>query len=169
MNRAVLLSFAFAFITSARAVAAPTPSSMPDVSLLGELIMQGPDVGHIAYADRCSNGSNSDEAGFMKFVAAMRADKQSRLARTLAEAEARFVRDKKLYEVELGDWFMTYHRRDGCSDMSISFSAPIQVREKISNSHELWTKYLVTIDDDVVAERRTLRLRSITPLALRNR
>ena len=43
------------------------------------------------------------------------------------------------------------------------------VRATQGNSHELWTKYLVAIDDDVSADRRTLRVRSIIPLALRDR
>jgi hypothetical protein len=165
MNRIALLSLSFTLTASTLAVAAPGPA----VAKLRELVMDSHDAGHIVYADTCSNGNNAEDAGRMKFVATMRADKQSKLARTLAEAEARFVSDKALYEVEIGAWFMTYHLRDGCSDVSISFSAPIQVREKLGNSHELQTKYLVTIDDDVVADRRTLRLRSITPLALRNR
>jgi hypothetical protein len=98
----------------------------------------------------------------------MRADKQSKLAQTLAAAEARFVRGKTLYEVDLGDWFTTYYLRIGCGETSISSSAPIYLLAKITNTHELQTKYLVTIDDNVVADRRTLRLRSITPLALRD-
>lgn len=133
----------------------------------GTLVMDGHDRGHIVYADRCSNGANSDRAGFDHFVAALRADPRSRLARTLARAEARFVTDKQFYEVALGDWIPTYHLRDGCADESISYSAFVFVRAKQGNSHELWTKYLITIDDDVAADRRMLRVRSVVPLALR--
>jgi hypothetical protein len=169
MNRTSLVSFSFVFAASTLAIAAPKPEApKPDASQLGELIMDSHDAGHIMYADRCSNGGNSDEAGRAKFIAAMRADKQSKLAQMLAAAEARFVRDKTFYEVDLGAWFTTYYLRIGCGETSISSSAPIYLLAKITNTHELQTKYLVTIDDNVVADRRTLRLRSITPLALRD-
>lgn len=143
------------------------PSSARAGGAPGTLVMDGHDRGHIVYADRCSNGASSDQAGFDRFVAALRADPKSRLARTLARAEARFVTDKQFYEVALGDWIPTYHLRDGCAGESISYSAFVFVRAKQGNSHELWTKYLVTIDDDVDADRRTFRIRSIVPLALR--
>jgi len=174
MNRTALLSLSFLLAASTLASAGaesdpPKPDAAgPDAPRFGELIMDGHDAGHILYADRCSNGANSDDAGRAKFIAAMRADKRSKLAQTLAAAEARFIRDKTFHEIDLGDWFMTYHLRDGCGQMSISFSAPINLLSKMSNIHELQIKYLVTIDDNVVADRRTLRLRSITPLALRD-
>ena len=193
MNRSSL-SLSFVLVASTLAIAAPGPDAAkpdaakpdaakpdaprpdaakpdaprPDAPKLGELIMDGHDAGHILYADRCSNGANSDDAGRAKFIAAMRADKRSKLAQTLAAAEARFVRDKTYHEIDLGDWFMTYHLRIGCGETSISFSAPIQLLSKMSNIHELQTKYLVTIDDNVVADRRTFRLRSVAPLALRD-
>ena len=43
----------------------------------------------------------------------------------------------------------------------------ILVRGKMGNSHELWAKYLVTIDDDVSQTVRKLGLRSIQPLVMR--
>jgi hypothetical protein len=170
MNRTSLASLSLVLAASTLAIAGTSPDApVPDAPRLGELIMDGHDAGHILYADRCSNGANSDDAGRAKFIAAMRADKQSKLARTLAAAEARFVRDKQFHEIELGDWFMTYHLRIGCGEKSISFSAPIYLLSKMSNTHEMQIKYLVTIDDNVVDDRRTFRLRSITPLALRDR
>jgi hypothetical protein len=136
---------------------------------LGELVMDTHDEGHILYADRCSNGANADEPGRAKFVAALRADKQSRLAKTLAEAEAKYVTDKSWYEVTLGDWVQTYHLRDGCSDSANSYSAFVYVMAKHGNSNELWTRYVVTIDDDLAGERRTLKFRSAVPIAVRDR
>jgi hypothetical protein len=170
MNRTslVLLSFVLAGSTLAIAGSAPAaPAPAPDAPALGELIMDGHDAGHILYADRCSNGGNSDDAGRAKFIAAMRADRRSKLAQTIAAAEARFIHDKRFHEIDLGEWFTTYHLRDGCGETSISVSAPIYLLSKMSNTHELQTKYLVTLDDNVVADRRTFRLRSIVPLALR--
>lgn len=174
MNRTSLVSLSFVLAASTLAIAAPGPDAPKpeapkrEAPKLGELIMDGHDAGHIMYADRCSNGANSDDAGRDKFIAAMRADRRSKLAQTLAAAEARFVRDKTLYEIDLGDWFTTYHLRMGCGETSISWSAPIYLLSKHSNMHEVQTKYLVTIDDNVVADRRTFRLRSIAPLALRD-
>lgn len=136
---------------------------------LGELVMDNHDEGHIMYADRCSNGGNSEQAGFDKFVAALRADPRSKLAHTLAQAEAKFVTDKTFYEVALGDWVQTYHLRMGCAENSNSYSAFVFVKSKMSNMHEVMTKYVITIDDDVSADRRKLRVRSVVPLALRDR
>ena len=135
---------------------------------LGALVMDGHDAAHIMYADRCSNGANADRPGFDRFVAALRADRKSKLAIALAEAETKYVSDKALYEVALGDWIQTYHLRDGCADNSNSFSAFVYVRATVSNSNELWTKYVITIDDDVASDRRTLRVRSVLPLAPRD-
>jgi hypothetical protein len=131
------------------------------------LVMDGHDAGHLIYADKCSNGANNDDAGRDRFITALRADAKSQLARTLATAEAKFVTDKEMYEVALGDWIQTYHLRDGCGESSNSYSAFVVVQSKHGNSHELWTKYLVTIDDDVVAERRTLKVRSVVTLSMR--
>ncbi|HEX4456193.1 MAG TPA: hypothetical protein VH143_35270 [Kofleriaceae bacterium] len=134
---------------------------------LGALVMDGHDAAHIMYADRCSNGGNADRPGFDRFVAALRADPKSKLSIALVDTETKYVSDKFLYEVALGDWIQTYHLRDGCADNSNSFSAFIYVRAKVSNSNELWTRYVVTIDDDVASDRRTLHFRSVLPLSLR--
>jgi hypothetical protein len=134
----------------------------------GTLVMDGPDQGHIMYADRCSNGANADDAGRAQFVAALRADKHSTLARTIAAAESKYITDATMYEVTLGDWVQTYHLRDGCADNFNSFSAFVYVNSKHGNSNELWTKYVVTIDDDVKADRRELRVRSAVPLDIRD-
>jgi hypothetical protein len=137
-------------------------------SKLEQLVMDGHDEGHIIYADHCSNGANADDAGRERFITALRADSKSQLARTLTAVEAKFVSDKENYEVALGDWIQTYHLRDGCADNSSSYSALVVVQAKHGNSHELWTKYMITIDDDVASERRTLRVRSVVPLTLRD-
>jgi hypothetical protein len=136
---------------------------------LGELVMDGHDAGHIMYADRCANGGSSDDDGRMRFIAELRGDPKSKLSRTIAEAEAKFVPDKDWFEVALGDWEQTYHLRDGCGDDTNSFSAFVVVRSKMGNSHQLWTKYVVTIDDDVHSDRREMRVRSIVPVTMRQR
>lgn len=149
-------------LPAAAALAAPAAPAK-----LGELIMDGPDAGHIFYSDHCSNGANSDDDGRDRFVAALRADPRSRLAQTIARTTAQFVTDPTEYEIVLGDWTDTYYLRMGCGETSISRTAFVFLHDKISNTHELSAKYMVTIDDDVVADRRALRVRDITPLQLR--
>jgi hypothetical protein len=153
--------FAFAFVL------ASASSARAEVKI-GELVMDNHDEGHIIYADRCSNGNNNDQAGFDRFVTALRADPRSKLSLVLAEAQRMFVTDKTLYEIALGDWVQTYHLRMGCAENSNSHSAFVFLRSKMSNMHELVTKYVITIDDDVASERRKLRVRSVVPLALRD-
>jgi hypothetical protein len=138
-----------------------------DPAELGKLVMNTHDSGHINYADKCSNGANSDDDGRAKFVEAMRADNHSRLAQTIAAAEAKYVPDKTFRMIELGDWVQTYHLRMGCAEDTASYSAMILVVSQMTNMHERWARYLVTIDDDVASDHRRLRLRSIQPLALR--
>ncbi len=134
---------------------------------LGALVMDKHDSGHIDYADKCSNGANSDEDGRVKFIEAMRADKSSRLAKTIAAAEAKYIPDKQFRLIELGDWVQTYHLRMGCAEDTASYSAMIFVVSQMTNMHERWARYLVTVDDDVASDHRRLRLRNIQPLALR--
>jgi hypothetical protein len=157
------LPIALTLLMSTLSTAAPVAKKPP---ALGALVMDGPDDGHVTYADKCSNGANSDEANRKKYIAAMLADKKSRLATTLAETVKNFVADVEV-EAVLGDWEQTFHLRDGCGETDQSFSALLLVRSKMGNSHELWAKYLVTIDDDVVSELRKFSMRSIQPLVMR--
>jgi hypothetical protein len=156
------LPIALTLLTSTLSTAAPAAKK----PALGELVMDGHDGGHVTYSDKCSNGANSDEANRNKYVAAMVADKESKLAVTLADTEKKFVSDVEV-EAVLGDWEQTFHLRDGCGETDQSFSAMILVQSKMGNSHELWAKYLVTIDDNVVSELRKFSLRSIQPLVMR--
>jgi hypothetical protein len=39
----------------------------------------------------------------------------------------------------------------------------------MSNMHEVITKYVITIDDDVTGARRKLHVRGVVPLALRDK
>ena len=120
--------------------------------------MKGHDAAEATYADKCSNGANSEEANRVAYVAKMLADKESKLAKAKAKLE------QPDYEVVLSDWTQTFHLRDGCSDTSMSYSAFLLKRSTMSNLHEVTAFAVVTIDDDVSAEKRTLKLRSITPM-----
>jgi len=124
----VLAASTLAIAGTAPAAPAPAPAApTPAAPGLGELIMDGHDAGHILYADRCSNGGNSDDAGRAKFIAAMRADRRSKLAQTIAAAEARFVHDKRSHEIDLGEWFTDLspaHRLRGDVDQRLGADLP---------------------------------------------
>jgi hypothetical protein len=155
------MSLRFATI-AAVALACPAAHADP------KLVMDGHDQGHMIYADTCSNGGNADKPGRARFIAAVQKDPKSKLAVAIAEVAQKFLPDPTRYEVTLSDWIQTYHLRDGCADNFNSFSAFVYVASTFGNSNELWTRYVVTIDDDVTAERRTLTVRSAVPLDVRD-
>ena len=105
------LPIALTLLSSTLSSAAPAAKK----PALGELVMDGHDAGHVTYADKCSNGANSDEANRKKYIAAMVADKKSKLAISLADTEKKFVADVEV-EAVLGDWEQTFHLRDGCGE-----------------------------------------------------
>jgi hypothetical protein len=163
LSLALLLLPAIALATpTAGAPRPPMPSQPP----LGQLTMKGADAATAIYADKCSNGANSEEGNRAKFIAIMLADPKSKLGALRAKLEKAAGPD---YEVQLGEWTQSFHERDGCADVAISFSALVLVKSKQGNSHEVAANALVTIDDDVAADTRTLRLREITPLKLRTK
>jgi hypothetical protein len=129
--------------------------------------MKGPDAAVATYADKCSNGGNADEANRLKFVEHMLADPKSKLG----QAKARLLKAAGAdFEVRLSTpWVQTFHERNGCADIASSYSALVLVESTMGNTHELATKLLVTIDDDLAADQRSLKLRSLTPLALRTK
>ncbi len=120
--------------------------------------MQGHDAAGATYTDKCSNGKNSDKANRDAFVAAMLADKDSQLA----QAKAKLA--KPDFEVTLEGWTQTFHQREGCADVSSSWSAFLVARSTMGTNHEAAASSIVTIDDDVNQEKRTFKLRAITPL-----
>lgn len=122
------------------------------------LVMKGHDAAEATYADKCSNGANADPENRAAFIAKLIADKSS----TLAKAMAKLAQPD--FEIVLGDWTQTFHLREGCADNESSYSAFLLKRSTMGNSHELSVASVVTIDDDVHAEKRTLKLRAITPL-----
>ncbi len=113
------------------------------------------------YTDKCRNGANSEKANRDAFVAKMLADKDSQLAKAKAKLEGAD------FEVVLDRWTQTFHLREGCADNSMSYSAFRIKRSTIGSSHEVTTFAVVTIDDDVASDKRTLKLRAITDLKSR--
>jgi len=133
-------------------------AASPVLAAPPKLVMKGHDAAEATYADKCSNGANSEKGNRDAFVAKMLADKES----TLAKAKAKL--EEKDFEVVLDGWTQTFHLREGCSDTSMSYSAFLIKRSTMGNSHEVTAFSVVTIDDDVTADKRTLKLRAITPL-----
>jgi len=128
------------------------------------LTMKDADTGVVIYADACSNGANSEDANRTKYLAKMLANKASKVAKLKAQLE----QDNENFAAELGSWEQTYNLRDGCGEYSKSFSALLSIRSTMGNSHELYTKYLVTIDDEVTGQQRTFSVRSLQPITVRS-
>lgn len=124
----------------------------------GELVMAGGDQGHATYADKCSNGKNSDAPTRDKFVAAALADKTSKLGKVKKELEK--APDTA---VVVGPWTQTFNNRIGCETLSTSYSAILSTKSTMGSGHELAAKYIVTIDDDVEADQRTFSIRTVEP------
>lgn len=149
--RTSALAVALLAATGATALAAPT------------VTLSDPETGKATYRDACSNGKNSDAPTREKFVAAVRANKASKLAQT----EAQLLKDNPDDQIVYGAWTQTFHEREGCSDTSQSFSAFLGHTEKTGNTHLLKTAFVVTIDDDVAGKERTFHVRAITPITIR--
>jgi hypothetical protein len=136
---------------------------------LPPLVMTGPDSAKVVYADRCANGGNQDKANFDLFVKKMLADPRSKLAQ---------LREKVLKEIKDGGeeprgngFYLTgfeqsYADREGCSQSSTSSTA-IAVAQTGGNTDHTVAQALVTIDDDETEGVRTLSVRSITPIKIR--
>ncbi len=137
------------------AAAAPALAAPP------KLVMKGHDAAEATYPDKCSNGANSEKTNRDAFVAKMLADKESQLAKAKAKLE------QADFEVVLDGWTQTFHLREGCADISMSYSAFLIKRSTMGNSHEVTAFAVVTIDDDVTSDKRTLKLRAISDLKSR--
>src|SRR5580698_1404291 len=142
------------------AIVEATPDKPP------ELKLTSPDAGQAVYADKCSNGGNSDEQNRDKFVQLMLANPKSKLAvakSTLYKSLAGDPHD----DVVLSDWVQTFHDRDGCGASHNSFSAILMTVSGGNTNHTV-ARDLVTIDDDDDGGVRKLSLRSIRPISVRD-
>ncbi|MEO5668413.1 MAG: hypothetical protein ABIR96_10160 [Bdellovibrionota bacterium] len=132
----------------------------------GALQMTGPDSATAMYDDHCSNGANVIEKTRTQFINNMLANPQSKLGSVTAQLAT--VEDGiQATKGVLTKWVQTYHMRMGCGTNQNSFSAIIQSYDTMSNSHVTVSKYLVTVDDDDESGTRTLKLRDIQPLNVR--
>ena len=132
----------------------------------GELKMTGPDAGVAQYNDHCANGRNNGEAVRKQFVEKMLANPESQLAKTVAGLST-FEDDFQLTKGVLTPWVQSFHLRSGCGTNNNSYSAIVQSYDTMSNSHVTVSKFLVTINDDDEVGTRTLSLKSIQPLSIR--
>jgi hypothetical protein len=97
-------------------------------------------------------------------------DKKSRLSQlkvTLLHEINRSGDEPRDEGVYIGEWNQTFHQRIGCGTNSNSYSAFVETVTGGNTNHTV-VKYLVTIDDDDNAGTRTLKLRDIRPIKLRN-
>jgi hypothetical protein len=68
---------------------------------------------------------------------------------------------------KIGELTQTFHARSGCASSANSYSAFVETVTG-GNSNYTVVKYLLTIDDDDNAGERTLKVRDIRPISLRN-
>jgi len=125
------------------------------------LVMSDASSGAVTYPDPC--GANSGEAPRKSYISNLLTNKASKLALVLAKLEA----DNENTRAFVGSWEQTYNERIGCSDLRSSYSAFVLLASTYGTGHELSVKYIVTIDDDVSEGKRTLSIRSIEPVTIR--
>jgi hypothetical protein len=133
-------------------------------------IMTSPDSARFLYANKCSNGGNLDKINRDRFIKLMFANKKSQLAQlkvALLDEIKRSGDEPRGEGFFISEWFQTFHDRDGCGKNTNSYSAYIGIVSG-GNTNRTVVKYLATIDDDDNGGERTLKLRSIRPLDIRN-
>ena len=133
----------------------------------GELLMTGPDSGNILYADRCANGGNIDKAKEDEFVKAMLANPDSKLSRLKAQLIKEIGNDARGEGVYFGDREQSFHFRDGCSASLNTFSFMVFTVTG-GNSNYTVARFLVSVDDDDNQGVRTLKVRSIQAIKIRD-
>ncbi|BDA75978.1 hypothetical protein CAL7716_101440 (plasmid) [Calothrix sp. PCC 7716] len=136
---------------------------------LPALVMTSPDSATANYQDKCSNGANIDKQNRDKFLQLMLANKKSKLSQLKVAlwGEIKKSGDEPRGEgVYIGEWNQTFHDRSGCGANSNSYSTFISTVTGGNTNHTV-VKYLLTIDDDDNAGKRTLKVRDIRPISLR--
>lgn len=86
------------------------------------------------------------------------------IASQITEAEG--IKHYRVSNTKTG-WNQTFHNRSGCGTNINSYSAFVETVTGGNANHTV-VKYLVTIDDDDNAGKRTLKIRDIRPINLRN-
>ncbi len=160
----------FVFLTLFVLALAPTSVYADQSPKIPALVMTSPDSASANYENKCSNGGNLDKVNRDKFIKLMLADKKSKLSQ-LKVALLNEIKESggqpRGEGVYVGEWNQTFHDRSGCSPITNSYSAFV-VTVTGGNSNYTVVKYLVTIDDDDNEGKRTLKIRDIRPINLRN-
>lgn len=162
-----LMRFVFftLFILTLFARSGHTAESAP----VAALVMTSPDSATANYEDKCSNGANIDKQNRDKFLQLMLKNKKSKLSQLKVALlnEIKKSGDEPRGEgVYIGEWNQTFHDRSGCSASSNSYSTFISTVTG-GNTNYTAVKYLLTIDDDDNAGKRTLKVRDIRSISLR--
>ena len=134
---------------------------------LGEVIMTGPDSAVVHYKDKCSNGAHIVLGDHRKYIDLMMANKDSQLFRLKANLLKQIGDDARGEGVYFGEILPTFHARYGCGESQNSFSFFV-VTVTGGNTSLTVSKFLVTFDDDDLSDTRTLKIRSISPVNIRN-
>ena len=158
------------FLTLCFLVLGITSGYASESSKIPLLVMTSPDSATANYENKCSNGNNGDKVNFNQFLKLMLANKKSKLSQLKAsllneiKQSGESPRGEGVY---IGEWNQTFHDRDGCGTSTNSYSAFVTTVTGGNTNHSI-VKYLVTIDDDDNGGKRTLKLRDIYPIKLRN-
>lgn len=152
--------FTFALIAALAPVAQAAPK-------FGEMKMTGPNSAKIIYEDKCANGGNIDKEKEVAFVNAMLANPSSNLGKLKAKLLKEIGDDIRGEGVYVSEPVDSYHDRDGCGQSWNSFSVFVYTLSGGNTDHTV-ARFLVSVDDDDNSGVRTLKLRSIQKIAIRN-
>jgi hypothetical protein len=160
----------FVFLTLFVLALAPTSVYADESPKIPALVMTSPDSASANYEAKCSNGGNLDKVNRDKFIKLMLANKKSKLSQlkvALLNEIKQSGGEPRGEGVHIGEWNQTFHDRSGCATNTNSYSAFV-VTVTGGNANYTVVKYLVTMDDDDNAGKRTLKIRDIRPINLRN-
>ncbi|MDZ8094743.1 MAG: hypothetical protein RMZ42_22815 [Nostoc sp. DedQUE05] len=164
------MRFDFCTLTLCVLALAATSGHASESANIPALVMTSPNSAFANYEDKCSNGGNLDNVNREKFLKLMLADQKSKLSQLKVALlnEIKQSGDEPRGEgVRIGEWNQTFHDRSGCGTNTNSYSAFV-VTVTGGNANHTVVKSLVTIDDDDNAGKRTLKIRDIRPIKLRN-
>ena len=160
----------FSFFTLSVLALATTSGHAAQSPKIPALVMTSPDSASVNYEDKCSNGGNLDQfnrSSFLKLMLANQFSKLSQLKVALFNEIKQSGDEPRGEGVHIGEWNQTFHNRSGCGTNTNSYSAFVSTVTS-GNANYTVVKYLVTIDDDDNAGKRTLKIRDIRPIKLRN-
>lgn len=133
----------------------------------GTLVMTSPNSAKVVYEEKCANGGNNDKEKQLAFLNAMLANPKSDLAQLKEKLLKEIGDDKRGDGFYLSEPVASFHDRDGCGASRNTYSVMIYTLTGGNTNHTV-ARFLVNVDDDDESGIRTLKLRSIQPLAIRD-